>query len=69
MDEMHYNPTPYRGRPTNSHKRGGGGKPPKKGSGRSTFGIELAAGAVFLALPAGVVGGLGAWLAHGYGWF
>jgi hypothetical protein len=25
-----YNPKPYRGRPTNSHQRGGG-KPPKKG--------------------------------------
>jgi hypothetical protein len=25
------NPQPYRGRQTNTHKRGGGGKPPKKG--------------------------------------
>lgn len=62
-----YNPRPYRGRPTNSHKRGaGGGKPPKKSSGGATgamlyIPIGIASGV--MAVLAFVVG----YLAHGYG--
>lgn len=62
-----YNPTPYRGRRTDSHKRAGGGKPPKKSSGKASFIETLIAGVIFLAFPAGLVLGATAWLLHGYG--
>lgn len=62
-----YNPKPYKGRPSNSHKRGAGGrKPPKKSSGGATgamlfIPIALLAGAAVVVLS--VIG----YLAHGYG--
>jgi hypothetical protein len=58
------NDTPYRGRRTDSHKQ----KPPKKGSGKASFGITAIAVGLFLALPAGLIGGIAAFIAHGNGW-
>lgn len=53
--------------PGPGYKPGGTGRGSTHKSSFATLPQQIAAVVMFLAFPAGVVGGLALWLAHGYG--